>query len=393
MHCNDLFDEVNNLIEMNDVPTGLTVEAVESILKMDTCICGEPWTEKSRQILEDLKDNLPPGNLNASISQTINSIKRRCSETDEALASCYKDIRQNNKRIAELNRIISEATNTIGSSNVESIRSKENERQSLDTTRINAAADIKLFKSRIKELNDENRKKLNEINDHANSIQNVKAISAKFDYAVKCINIINEYIELNKKESLDVINKLISEAYKQISEEYELKKRIYITQFTEPKYKIITYFEDEFEKIYKDANWPKLFTEFGLEISDIEDDEKKREIAIIKAADNSSTGQRKIVTLSFVKAVMEFSMSKDSDSEFRSKKEYPLFIDAPFSELSGENLSKFAKELPNFNDQSIVMLDPDIYEDIKEYFEAKVVKEYLISKSEGSNNTQVKEVI
>ena len=392
LHCNGLFAQVNELIERNNVPTGLTADAARSILDMKTCICGEPWTDESRKKVEDLINKLPPENLNSSISQTIDSIERDISIEQNNLKNTYKDIKSYNENLVELDKRIAEASKAIGNSDVEVIKEKENERNAVENSLIDAKAKLIDINNRIKELQDTNKKIHDEIEKYSESSKDVKSITRKHDYVSKCIKIIEEYIELNKKESLDIINKLIAEAYKQISEEYELGKRIYITQYTEPKYKIVTYFEDKYNDIMKNANMPRLFNEFGLDLSDLEDSEKKREIVILKAAENSSTGQRKIVTLSFVKAVMEFAMAKEADSEFRTKKEYPLFIDAPFSELSGENLSKFAKELPNFNEQSIVMLDPDVYKDIKDYFEKYVSKEYIISKNKNSNNTNVEEV-
>ena len=237
------------------------------------------------------------------------------------------------------------------------------------------------------------RRKIESIERYVESSRDINLINQKYNYVSKCIDVIDKYIELSKEESLDIINKLISESYEKISEEYDLGKRIYITQFIEPKYKIVTYFVDKFNSVMKEANMPRLFNEFGLDLSELNNEEKKKEVAILKAAENSSTGQRKIVTLSFVKAVMEFAMAKDNSLDFRTKREYPLFIDAPFSELSGDNLSKFAKELPNFNEQSIVMLDPDVYDDIKTYFEEHISKEYIISKNKGSNDTKLEEVI
>ena len=93
-----------------------------------------------------------------------------------------------------------------------------------------------------------------------------------------------------------------------------------------------------------------------------------------------------------MKAVTDFAMSRDGYSENRITKEYPLFIDAPFSELSGENLSKFAEKLPNFNKQSIVMMDPDIFKDIKVYFEDHIVKHYQLIPSKDGNNTTLQEI-
>jgi DNA sulfur modification protein DndD len=393
LQCKGLFEQVNQLIDRNDVPTGLTVEAAKSILAMPRCICGEEWTEESRKRINDLINNLPPTNLNSAISQTIEAIEKDIEDEKLQLKSAYKDIREYNSQMVEFSKQISDADKLIGSSNVDAIKEKENQRSRYEQTIGECKAKINDLIGRIRDLKDENKKKRDELDKYSDSNKDIKLVSQKIAYVDKCIKIIKDYIELNKKESLDIINGLISEAYKQISEDYDEGKRIYITQFTEPKYKIVTYFKDKYKEIYSHANWVKLFAQYNISLSEIDDEEKKKEVAIIEAAENSSTGQRKIVTLSFVKAVMEYATAKNLENEFRSKKEYPLFIDAPFSELSGENLSKFAKELPNFNKQSIVMLDPNIYSDIKKYFEKNIAKEYEISKNSNSNDTTVMEVI
>lgn len=391
--CDDLFSQVTDLIDNNDVPVGLTADAVRNILNMKTCICGEPWTEQSKKNVMDLIEKLPPENLNSSISQTIGSIKRYICQKRTSLKNAYKEIGEYNLSLADIDKRIAESSKIIGSSNIEAIRDKENEKNRLDNELVNIKADLLYSQERIKELQNENKRKFESIERYVESSRDINLINQKYNYVSKCIDVIDKYIELSKKESLDIINKLISESYEKISEEYDLGKRIYITQFIEPKYKIVTYFVDKFNSVMKEANMPRLFNEFGLDLSELNNEEKKKEVAILKAAENSSTGQRKIVTLSFVKAVMEFAMAKDNSLDFRTKREYPLFIDAPFSELSGDNLSKFAKELPNFNEQSIVMLDPDVYDDIKTYFEEHISKEYIISKNKGSNDTKLEEAI
>jgi len=392
LHCGELFEQVEKLVDENDVPIGLTIQAAQSILSRPTCICGEKWTPEHRSAVESLINELPPQNLNSSISQTIKFLKAEQQNIASQLKKSYLDIIASDNVIREQERIIAEASNRIGSSNIEEIRNNEKRREVLARELGGLDSEIKKLTIEIKSATETNKIKQKSIEDLERNNSQFELLAKKDKFTTACVNIVRDYIELSKKESLDAINNLISKAFMEISEDYDRGKRIYITQFIKPKYRIVTYYQAEYDRLYSQAIWSKIFAEYNLDNSEQDNEEIRQELIILKASDSLSTGQRKIVTLSFVKAVTDFAMSRDGYSENRITKEYPLFIDAPFSELSGENLSKFAEKLPNFNKQSIVMMDPDIFKDIKVYFEDHIVKHYQLIPSKDGNNTTLQEI-
>ena len=58
----------NNLSEI-DIPAGLTVEAVQSIMKRTHCICGTELTQEIKDTLKELLHTLPPDNINSTIQK------------------------------------------------------------------------------------------------------------------------------------------------------------------------------------------------------------------------------------------------------------------------------------------------------------------------------------
>ena len=106
---------------------------------------------------------------------------------------------------------------------------------------------------------------------------------------------------------------------------------------------------------------------------------------------SNSSGQSKAVTISFIKAILEYSMKeKGKAEEFEIEKNYPVVIDAPFGDLSGKNLSLPASNLNTFSEQVILMLAPDSYQGVKTYITNNIGKKYLIQKVKDENYSIIK---
>lgn len=105
---------------------------------------------------------------------------------------------------------------------------------------------------------------------------------------------------------------------------------------------------------------------------------------------NLSVGELLAVNFVYIVSILELANRRKSDqSKISGAARLPLVLDAPFSNLSNENISLIAKKLPEFAEQVIIfMLDKD--------WEASGLKDYAmqeycyrISKDAEANNSTI----
>ena len=82
---------------------------------------------------------------------------------------------------------------------------------------------------------------------------------------------------------------------------------------------------------------------------------------------SSSTGQSKMNTLAFVKAILDYANDPGREGVFEVTKNYPLLIDAPFGDIFDKNLEKSAETLHLFTHQIILMLAKESYSSVQGY--------------------------
>ena len=151
---------------------------------------------------------------------------------------------------------------------------------------------------------------------------------------------------------------------------------------------MVVYMEDEYNQLlqkWKDSDvyWDKQKQGF--------DDENIREQVILHCVDPNSTGQSKINTLAFVKAILSYCNSEKEGNDFNQTKSYPLIIDSPFVDISSENLKRSSNELHSFSKQVILMIDEDKYESLHSAFDPFTAKKYRFIKSDKQNYSTIKE--
>ena len=383
----ELFSETEKLLENYDVPKGLTVDAVRSILEKDSCICGCNLSDESRKTLAELLDNLPPDNINATIGEIVRQNRMRKKDKMRSLQDAFNRIADNDNEISEYKKEIAELTTTIGDFNDDEVKKIENERRFLQRELYKLESENTLKTKELEQVQKRIIKQKQDRDDFASKNTETNEISKRILFIEKCLRLIQKIIEHNKQSALEEINNLIDVSYKELSEDYGFGRRIYITQFHKPKYRIITYYVNQYKNLLEIIEWGKIKNKYPD--IDFESLEGKHEAAILEIAQSNSTGQGKTNSLSFVKAILNYSINDKSDQFINEKKVYPLIIDAPFTDLSGDNLKSVASKLCDFNSQTIVMLDPDIYQTVGAYFENSVGNQYQLLKSVGKSSTEV----
>src|SRR5690606_38600934 len=190
-----------------------------------------------------------------------------------------------------------------------------------------------------------------------NELQTRKDFVEKSLVAVKLIQ--EEY----RLIALSEINLLFKDAYKNISEDYRNGRRAYLTHKLNKKYLMLTYNDADLYNYFKDIKGSNLDEDSLGEI-----DENEVEKAINEIKISNSTGQQTVLSLAFVKAILDYSRRESNirDKELKKVKSYPVVIDAPFSDLSGENLDNAAASINGFSEQVLLLINNESFNSIKE---------------------------
>ena len=395
--ANPILDDVDSIIQKYDVPADLTVPAVRNILKRDKCICGKPLDDEAIRVLEDLIGSLPPDNINSTLAEIIrqfrdrvNDIMGQTSANYGYIQTCESDIKNSKDLIASYTTQISELTEGQTSDDVEYIKNLEAENKA----RREKIGELKAQLPKAKEeLNDVKRdiKNLSKQRDEYSSSEDVsKVITKQISFIEKCLEALERIRKENKDSALSAINERLDDAYRLLSEDAELGRQIKIIQYDEKMmYNLVVYMKDSFDELLSswktDGTYIKLVNQ-GLSEEAIE------EQAILQCIDPNSTGQSKMNTFAFVKAILDYSNLNKKDDGIEIQKEYPLLIDAPFGDISGENLNRSSSELHSFTGQIILMLDKDRYRTLRPNLDKYISNKYEYKKIENQHYTTIEAV-
>ncbi|MDE6414165.1 MAG: hypothetical protein K2K48_02005 [Anaeroplasmataceae bacterium] len=384
-----LFEDILNSLEYNDIPFGLTVEAVKSILARPTCICGHNIDDESRKKMEALLETLPPDNISSTIREMLRQNEMHSDEVKDVLKASFNSIEKTQKEIEQIKKELAYVSSQISEDAPEIIKDLERrnkelviEEDALNKNIIELENNIRWTKNRIEQLQkDKESCKGNDAE--------VRFFNAKYNYIQKCLKSLNEIDEFNKKISLENINSKINEAYSQMSEDHAYGRRLYIVQYDPvQKYRLVSYYQSNYEEMLK--NFTNDGTIKSLEMIDKTDSEIK-EYIILKVLESNSTGQSKINTLTFAKAILDYSNEiRDVDST-EITKNYPFLIDSPFTELTDDNLMRSSANLHNFTGQVILMSSEEGLASVKDSIIPYVGCENHLVKVENESLSIVKE--
>ena len=125
----------------------------------------------------------------------------------------------------------------------------------------------------------------------------------------------------------------------------------------------------------------KTLQDDGLSDSEI------HEKLVLKVLEGKSTGQSKVNSLAFAKAILDYSNEDRSDDNLKSSHDYPFLIDSPFTELSGKNLDNVAYYIHTFANQIILMADNKSYSGVSSFVEPAVFSKAKLLKNEKEGIT------
>lgn len=393
--CTSLFDDVRALVDSNNIPQGLNVAAVKSILSSDShkCICGRELDEKAIQTLDQLIGLLPPDNINSTLQEMMRSMedkvipdqKKMLNEIYDNIHEAEKIAKKYKEEMARLSAMML-AIDENGELAKEAI-TLEHQNNKAHQRKGELQKIIGDAKEHINEISIELTKLTSQRDAITSSQVNSEKINNKISFIEKSLKALEMIKEINKETALLDVNEKISKAYPLLSEDYDRGRNIKIIQYNNKrKYQMAVYMKTDVEDLlsfWKSNGEYRKKLDLGLTKEEIEEE------AIIKCIDSNSTGQSKINTFAFVKAILDYSNNPKSVSGIEIKKEYPLLIDAPFGDIASDNLRKSSQELHNFSHQVILMIDEDKYESLRKMFDPYMCDKYIFKKVDGKNYSEI----
>lgn len=374
-----LVDDVKKSLDTIDVPAGLTVEAVKSIMKRPKCICGCDMNDDIIHRLNSLLSTLPPDNISSNILYMANQFSGEKKRAKNLLKEAYDSMQKSKDEAARIKAALADVSSSLVTSVSETVRELEQERNKLfeQKGRLNDKLDkhnheLERYSKRLKEA----KKELEGASGNQKQIKELMAkgmVLDKFKDAIKRIG------ELNQSLSLVSINEYLSRAYTLLSE--DTGRRIYLCQFKgKEQYSLLTYLQSRYSDIY--SRWTNSGRIMALADDGLSDKEIHEQV-VLQVAEGKSTGQSKINSLAFAKAVLEYSNEDRSTDNLKVSHDYPFLIDSPFTELSDDNLKNVAKYINTFAGQVIIMADDTSYAGVEQFMKSFVnTKTQLIKDKE-----------
>jgi len=355
-----LVHDVKSSIENVDVPAGLTVEAVRSILKRPTCICGCEMNDAVVQRLRDMIATLPPDNISSTLLYMANQFEGEKKRARELLLDSFQAMTANENEVSEIKKDLAEISALLTAIDSETIKQLENERNELllrkGSLNDNEERCTQALNKALKRLKDA-KKELEEVSSSQGRILELDKQFNLVELYLKAIDKIKErYIEL----SLESINSYLTRAYKMLSD--DIGRRIYLCQFNKEKYTLVTYVMSKYEQLR--TSWINNGYIRTLE-SEGKSENEIHEIIVLKVLEGKSTGQSKVNSLAFAKAILDYSNKNETSDNLRISHDYPFLIDSPFTELSGKNLENVAQHIHTFANQIILMADDKSYSGVQ----------------------------
>lgn len=387
-----ILSDVSRIVDDHKIPKGLNIEVVESILenKAKKCICGKPLDLEALTNLKQLLQYLPPDNIDSTLLEIVRGITIDIDNIKLSVGNKYIEIQNNESQIKKLKNDIAAISVEISSmdesgKNIKRAASFEEKRNEYIEKRGSLKCKISDIEVELLNLNKKILELQNLRSKVASENEKTSNIDKKISFIDKCLEAMKSIKETNIKTALEDVNEKISAAYPLLSEDYSRGRRIYIVQYDKDKqYQMVVYMKnDVFDLIntWKENGEYEEYLSLGLNEKEI------KEKAILKCIDSNSTGQSKINTFAFVKAILDYSNNPKKDSGYEKQKQYPLLIDAPFGDIASDNLKKSSSELHNFSHQVILLIDEDKYNSLRKSFDPYTSEKYRFIKIDGKNHS------
>lgn len=381
-----LVGDVKQSIENVDIPAGLTVEAVKSILKRPKCICGCEMSADVIKHLTDMISTLPPDNISSTLLYMANQFEGEKKRTAKLLKEAYKAMKDDEDEVASIKAQLAEIAQSLVTNVSETIRKLGRERDEQLQLQGRLTQDQERC-NREKERAEKRHKDAQaELQAASGNQEQLKALNNQQELLELFKSAIEKISERNRELSLLSINSYLSKAYTLLSE--DTGRRIYLCQHEKKdKYRLVTYVKSKYDTLrttWTNSGELKTLQDDGLSESEI------HEKIVLKVVEGKSTGQSKVNSLAFAKAILDYSNEDRTTDKLKVSHDYPFLIDSPFTELSGKNLENLAQYIHTFANQIILMADDKSYGGVATFVEPEVCSKTKLLKNEKEGITYIK---
>ena len=383
----ELVSEVRNFLQKEDLPWGLTAEAVRNILNKPLCICGNKICEHEREILTALISKLPPENINSTLLEMTCHADIDAGEKKQVILKSYQTVKSLEDAIEIKKKDIDHISTLITDGASEKIANLERRRAQLESDKTKIKLEIDKLQASIAQYEKQSEDLIVKRNSVAKADASTNYLTKKDEFIRKCLKALTAIDEYNKKVSLKDVNSRINDAYAILSEDYARGKRLYVIQFDkEDKYGMVSYLQSQYDDLY--TRFSQDNTIASYKASGLTDEEIAEKI-ILKIRESNSTGQSKINTLSFAKAMLDYSSEVRDNDSIELTKSYPFLIDSPFTELSQGNLEMSARNIHTFSEQIILMISDISLASVDNIIRPFIAKTYTLTKKVGESNSSL----
>lgn len=313
--------------------------AIDYLIKRGHCICGadlSKGTEAYEHIMAERR-KLPPESIGTIINVYKQDAIRSGVDSLEYLNSVklnYDDYRKESINIIDVEDEIRELTEKMNKVEDVGVREIEETRKESKIKCDELDGEITDIKSNIKSLNDE----IGKIEDRLKKFAQDDVKNSK----------ISKYLDYTK-----VVRDFFDKKYK--GKESEVR-----TELTDKVNEI-------FKKMYHGNRTVTIDENYNVKYVGTDTDE--------------SDGLKAVKSFAFISALV--SLAKENiidDSDMKLGQEYPLVMDAPFSNVDEIHISNICKILPDAANQVIMVLMEKDWEHAEKQLENYVGKKYTISK-------------
>jgi hypothetical protein len=381
-----LVGDVKQSIENVDIPAGLTVEAVKSILRRPKCICGCDMSTDVIKHLTDMLSTLPPDNISSTLLYMANQFEGEKKRTGKLLKEAYKAMKDDEDEVAGIKAQLAEIAQSLVTNVSETIRKLGRERDEQLQLQGRLTQDEERCNREKEKAGKRLKEAKAELQAASGNQKQLKALNAQQELLDLFKNAIEKIGERNSELSLLSINAYLSKAYTLLSE--DTGRRIYLCQHEKKdKYRLVTYVKSKYDTLrttWTNSGELKTLEDEGLSESEI------HEKIVLKVVEGKSTGQSKVNSLAFAKAILDYSNEDRTTDKLKVSHDYPFLIDSPFTELSGKNLENVAQYIHTFANQIILMADDKSYGGVAGFVEPEVCSKTKLLKNEKEGITYIK---
>lgn len=353
-----LVKKVENFLSEADIQDegirDMNANSIEDIIKRGYCVCGTKIDTGSKEYLA-LKETLkyiPPQSLGIMINSYKDKLKYLTKEPNFT------------KLLSKIHFEITRAKNEISMSQHE-IERYSDQLKTLEHAK-NIQAKIETIKARLRRLN-------NQINEEeVDKRMNEKSLST-------LQRKLNDLIQVNEKNE-EIFHYLTyaQEVADWFQRDYD-KRNEAIQQKIEKR---VNYY---FQQIYHGTRFVKIDPGYRVKLYSKTDNQE--------IFTDESTGLETVKNFSFIAGLVDMAKEKlvEANEDFNYEEEYPLVLDAPFSNVDEEHVINISRVLPDVAGQLILIVMEKDWNYAEKKLRHRVGKTYtLVKRSE--TDTTIREV-